>query len=324
MMNVKVEGRRSPDFNFILCGVMLTQSGPMEDTGSTLMSLHEEMCTTMEGEDLMTYLLSSVSYLKNMDLDGWRREFKPTPLVIKPVKRRRIGPNTVLSGPERKCLGCPAERSMIDDVQQGCVVCTACGLIQDICALDTGSAHMSMNTLMTATRHVVHRYSRVVYFRGLVMSFQGETNPMIPKQVLDDMRLTFDGKNCTPTLVRQLIKMNKWPARYLYHVEYLTSWASRGKYKPPYFDQDILMKMYGVFRRLEFAWDKNVKKRTTRSVFPGYKFIFYQLCHHFGHPEWTGKKHLLKSPLLLQRLCVLYEELSNLCGLKFMPVGIKL
>jgi hypothetical protein len=274
----------------------------------------------------MNYLLDCQPYLKENNLNGWMLKFQDTePPVQEPKqKKRRMSPNVVFLERLPRCSECNSNH-VIDDVETGSVVCTACGIVQATPSLTTGPANMSADRMMNGTRIAIHRYSRVIYFRSFMLSIQGVTSPEISKQNEKALRLMLAGKSSIkPTNVRECLKKMGLSGRYRRHIESLTETLSDGKYKPLKIPHDTLIRLLTLFRKVECAWDHGVKQdNTTRKVFLSYPYVYYQLCFHLDVMHLTDASYLLKSPKLLFKLHTIYGKIATQVGLEYDTVSTR-
>jgi hypothetical protein len=296
------------------------QTGPSSDDGCvSLTVLHDELLNKLvsnhgvESEEVNNYLMDSMPYLATSDLSGWKERFAPE--APRPVKRRRCSPNEKIWTKRPPCVECKSDE-IIEDVTEGSVVCTACGTIQGI-LLGTGPANTSVARLQQVGRHVVHRYSRVVYFRSFLASIQGETKPKIGEQELANLRRLTSGPSCTPETVSRALKKLKLGSKYRRHRYSLAVTLSDGHFKPLLLPGDTMSVMLTLFRRVEWYWmfggKKVVKKRR---VFLSYPYVYYQLCYHLNLMQLTGPWHLLQSKALQSKQHEIYAHVCKKAGLK--------
>jgi hypothetical protein len=302
-----------------------------------LSTLHDNFASGLVGdqEALYAYLLDSQRYLRDDDLEGWVTTYSGqglsstaltsmqvksgtlttcAPLVSSdnPKKRRKMSPNTRVYVPPPSCTECKSEE-VIDDQQSGTTVCTMCGLVQNI-FLDNGVGNMDPMEAYAGTPYKVHRYSRIVYFRSFMMSMQAETRPQMDPSVLETLRRTIVGDVNQKSVLAALRMMkicNNYRRHALSLIETLTGKPTPDKIK---IEHKHFMLLLRHFRRVECVWDHGQKQQTKRKVFLSYAYVFYQLCHHLKLEKYTGKHHLLKSPLLLLKLQTLYEGLAKETG----------
>lgn len=294
----------------------------METTQSKLHRLHQEHTKSLSQEDLMNYLLDAQNYLKTEDLDGWMKNFAPTlcptepnHILLPPPKRAKRSDYAAVYKKMAPCDACKQE-CVIDDVAEGNAVCTACGTIQNMYALGETHAHMSVDRMKNGHRHVVHRYSRVVYFKSFLDSIQGLTEPQVTQQVLNDLRRLLDGvENIGPHDVVKALRTLKISDRYRRHKYTLAE-----KLNPSYTPVKILgahyIKLLQCFLRIELVWNMYIKKSLKkRKAFLSYPYVFYQLCFHLNITHYTGKHHLLKDLRLLDHQHHLYRQVAVYCKL---------
>lgn len=294
----------------------------METPQSKLHRLHQEHTKNLSQEELMNYLLDAQNYLKTEDLDGWMKNFapissrtEPSHVHYPPQKRAKRSDYAAVIKMMAPCNACKQE-CVIDDVAEGNAVCTACGTIQDMYALGVDCAHMSVDRMKNGHRHVVHRYSRVVYFKSFLDSIQGLTEPQVTQQVLDDLRLLLNGnENIGPHDVVKALRTLKISDRYRRHKYTLTEKLNTS-YTPIKIQGPDYIKLLQCFLRIELAWNMHVKKSLKkRKAFLSYPYVFYQLCFHLNITHYTGKHHLLKDTRLLSHQHHLYRQVAAYCKL---------
>jgi hypothetical protein len=271
----------------------------------------------------MDYLLSCQDYLKEEDVNGWKRRFAPeqsteTNEQAKPIKRRRMSPDAVIHTEYPSCLNCNHNRDIISDMREGSVVCTACGLIQRLQQLQQGTANMSYDQLKNGTRKIVHHYSRVVYFRSFVMGLQGRTRPNISSQDLCALRATCAGasyidERVVDTALKKLHLATKF-RRHKYSLAHMLN----KDYKSVFIPAETHFKLLKLFRVIECHWQHGMKRKLNeRRVFFSYPYVFYQLCYHLGCMQYTGSHHLLKSEELLNKQHYAYGCIAKVAKFNF-------
>jgi hypothetical protein len=295
----------------------LTTNSEVDPTATDkLGSLHKEWCAGLEGEKLFDYLLNSMLYLKTNDLQGWMEKFQPVTATL-PIKKKRLRQTPVAAPviPLPPCVGCRSEE-VIDDVMEGQYVCTQCGLIQQLGVFTGGPAHCSFDRLVNTSRVHIHRYSRVVHFRTTIRMMQGDSCPVMEPGLLSRMQVEFDGigngRNSIDKVSLVLRRMGL-SRKYRRH-----RWMIASKLSDitlPFFDGDVLMKMFKMFRRLEYYWGFYKNEITPgRVVFFSYRFVFFQFCHALGRPDMTGPHHLLKNEKLSRFQFESYARASKYTG----------
>lgn len=291
----------------------------------SLQDLHQEMERTLMEKhgaasmELCNYWMDCMTFVKENDLDGWKKRFAPDTIQSndsKGVKRKRGSCNYVWPVSLPPCKGCKSPE-VVEDVASGSVVCTVCGIIQGP-LLSNDSAHTSFARLKSIDHHVIHRYSRVVYFRSLMWGMQGLTNPMISSEDVGRLRLITSGSSATPDTVIDALKKLKMASKYRRHKCSLAVMLSGGAFKPVCIQPTDFYNLLKLFRRIEYHWDwsggKKIDKK--RKVFLSYPYVFYQLCYHLDLMHLTGPHHLLQSRSLLFRQHEIYSIISKKAGLK--------
>lgn len=278
--------------------------------------MHAEMLTTLEGEMLFDYLMSSMVYLKTEDLEGWKEQFlskEQAEVVVKP-KNLRQSPNAAPYVPLPLCEACGGDE-VIDDVPQGQYVCTTCGLIQKLGVFSGGPAHCSMDRLMNTARVHIHRYSRIVHFRTTIRLMQGDSCPEMDPATLLRLRTEIDGNGLPVTvdLVSKALRKLGLARKFRRHRCRIAELL--GHSLLPTIPAAIVMDMLKLFRRLEYYWGfYHAEIAPKRKVFLSYRFVFYQFAHQLGHPELTGSHHLLKNERLSQFQFDSYARASKHTG----------
>jgi hypothetical protein len=254
--------------------------------------LHDQYMEGMTETSLLTYLLNSSLFLRNANLMGWLERFRPSliPAPPKPPtpKRKRGVPDAMLYRPAPLCEECKGETW--EDVMGGCVVCMECGLIQPF-AVHVPDAHINTSGTIEwhTTRRVVHRYSRLVYFRSLLMGLQGETTPTLTDQELSQIKSTCSeltsnrsNKNATSKDVRIAIRANELPRRHMRHAVQIAFFVSRKESVSLDLTGEQQRKFMRLFRALECVWDHDPRVRCGRVYFMSYSFLITQMCKLFG------------------------------------------
>lgn len=269
---------------------------------------------TMEPEEYMNHLLECQELLRTGDLAGWKRKYQPDNEPKTPMKKRRMSPNAVIWQPHPPCMNC-GDPNVVEDVKEAHVVCIMCGLIQ-FSLIGTMAVSTNVSNLQEASPAVVHRYSKIVYFRSFILSMVGATEPQINQKTLERLRRMIDG-DATKTKVHKALKQMNLLTKYRRHIPSLTK-TLNPSYSLISMPDNIFIELLRLFRRVEFYWEADgfKSKFKNRHVFISYPYIFYQLCFHLNCVHLSGPHHLLKSPKLLHRLHVHYGPLAKKANLK--------
>ena len=284
-----------------------------QHTEEMLRKLSDNYMQKMDYKQLSDYLMSACQYLKMGDLSGWKAKFSPEPTVpAKPQKRLRQSPCTAAVRPEAACKECHSEE-VIDDVKNGQIVCTACGLIQLLVAFKGDTAHCSYNRMRSIAPVYIHRYSRLVNFLTIIRFMEGDSQPVIPTELKSRLRAELDGKTINGYEVRKALCRLKLSRRYLRHaMSFVREWNKNEIVTLP---GDMVMKMIKMFRVIEFNFDKRRRRLWPgRKTFFSYKFILYQLLHEVGRGDLAGPHLLLKSKSLLLKQMGVYKRVCQYTG----------
>lgn len=279
---------------------------------ATLDTLHADYMATLTGEAQMNYLLDCLDYLKEGDTNGWKKRFAPdtlqeTTCSAEPMKkkRRRCSPDALLWAPRPPCTRCKSPE-ILEDTWGGSVVCTACGLVQTTQTIGVTCANMSFEQLTNGNRKLVHRYSRVAYFRSFLLGLQGKTYPMISAAELDSLRVTLGGCDVNDETVKRALKMLNLSTRFRRH-RYTLARMLNPSYKPVSIDAVLFFHFLKFFRMIEWQWMWGGKQKLgQRRVFFSYPYVFYQLCFHLDVMHLSGDHHLLHNRDLLNKLHYAY------------------
>lgn len=242
---------------------------------------------------LLTYLMDSVPFIKTKDLHGWKERFQPIPENKTNPKRLKMSPNVIFHEPLPKCIECLSEK-VIEDVQQGQIVCVSCGLIQSRVVSTEAHAHCSMDALKNRSRVYIHRYSRISYFWTVTRLMQGETSPVISDADLSLLRVGIDG-NVTAAKVNQRLRelgLAKKYRRHRWSLSRMLGGEVEFVWKP-----DVVLKMLKMFRRVEYYW-RFCKKHLsiTGKTFFSYPTLIFNFLQYLG--ESPPECLLLKNPTL--------------------------
>ena len=271
-------------------------------------ALHEAKCKTMTSStELLEYLMDSVNFLKTEDVEGWKQTFQPTPQVPLKPRRLRQSPNTAPVIPMSACKGCGSEK-VIDDVPQGQWVCIECGLIQQLGVCTADIAHCSYDRIQNTAHVHIHRYSRIVHSQNVIRLGEGNSSPEIDMKTMYRLQVALDGKYPTKENVILALKKLGLRRRYRRHAQALAVMC--GAEAPKTFPADLVINMCKMFRRVEYFFDK-FRRRVCpeRKVFLSYKFVLYQLLHHYQRVDLTDKGQLLKGKELLREQRRIYAAL---------------
>lgn len=296
---------------------------------SCLEELHNAYLTSLPDSEKMDYLLNSVTFLSDQDVTGWKAKFQvgastennsalppTTENKQPPKKRRRLAPGAVLLMPYPACAECKSEE-IIEDHDQGRVVCMGCGMIQVSQLLGIASTNMTYDQLKNGPCTKIHYYSRVVYFRSILMGMQALTTPQISGKELNDLRVVCDGESYPDVnAVARAIRKLGMASRFYRH-RYTITQMLFPSYKPLYIKGCHFFEILKYFTRIEFNYMHMKDKMAGRRSFFSYPYIFYQICYHMDVMDYTGDHHLLKDATLLQKLHKAYKPIAEASGMRY-------
>ena len=266
----------------------------MED----LHQLHEAHMSQLDPTDLVTYLLDCVPFLKTNDLSGWKARYQSH------------SPETTTIEPTTTCPTCHTNGHLVTDHARGSVVCSTCGTVVDATGLGSDVAHMSVDRIVNGMRHVVHRYSRQVYFRSFLASIQGITKPTNVTTVLKSLRATIGGNVNVDAVIVALRKL-KLSTQYRRHATTLTRMLDP-TIETVVINDKQLHHLLTMFHAVERYWDGRFKRSLKcRKSFFSYPYLLYQFAYHLQYPSLTQKRFLLKDSKLRQFQHYMYRQICN-------------
>lgn len=195
----------------------------------------------------------------------------------RPKKRLRQSPATALYTPLPACVSCKGT-NVIEDVEQGQIVCTDCGLIQSQGVFTVDSAHCSWDRIKMGSRVYIHRYSKVTHFVSVIRSLQGQTNPDGCAEVVRSLQARLGGREPTVERVSVILKDIGLRGKYNRHVSSICVKLGGAPVMSVVTD-GMLLSMCKKFRRYEY-WYGICKKyiwSTDRKVFFSYPFLVYKM-----------------------------------------------
>ena len=287
---------------------------------SCLEDLHNAYLMSLPDSEKMEYLLNSVTFLSSQDVNGWKERFQPgvstesnsidATTEAPKKRRRRMAPSAVLLMPYPACKECNSE-DIVEDHEEGRVVCISCGMIQVTQLLGIASTNMTYDQIKNGPCTKIHHYSRVAYFRSFLMGMQALTNPQISEKELRDLQVACDGISspCVDAVAKAIRKLGM-ASRFHRHRYTLTA-RLFPSYKPMYISGRDFFDILRYFTRIEFNYIHMKDCMGGRQSFFSYPYIFYQICYHMDCMEYTGHHHLLKDRGLLLKLHKAYKPIAE-------------
>lgn len=263
-------------------------------------------------DDLIDYLLSSVSFLESGDLTGWKKAHQTqdqevlTTVEVTPAD----GPNSSTHYHDiNVCPMCGAD-SCVEDVVNDIVVCRECCVVVETCILRTDPGHTSIERLKNIHKVKKHLYKRLCHFKEYVQLLMGNYKCNMTDQEEKDLLAILDG-NVTPNTVVAGLKKLNLNKKYRKHKECIA--RKLGGYQLFKMNNPMIWReMIRRFIRVEHVWKYHGKEiAPKRKIFLSYPFVFWQLCHQLGYPEWTQDVVLLKNKKAKTKQ---FEYWTKVCG----------
>ena len=300
-----------------------SSTGTTPSTTKTLSQLHEIMCQTLaesSQETLFDYLLDSIEFLKTGDVRAWMQRFTPSSLPPPPVR-----PPASTLAEKSHCVdcGCP----VVLDVTNNIAVCQDCGTVAEAVLLLNDAAHTTIPRLKSIARQMPHIYSRLTHFRSYALQLAGNSWYRLNEKDAGVLRRAIDGmvkqrkrkKNpppITPDDMEAVLRKKKLTRKYLFHRISLA--RKFGGYQPERIDGGPWLYMYRLFKRLNVMWRYHAHwLAPRRKVFMNYPFVFFQLCHIVGKPNWCKDLRMIKGISTRNFHCVLWQRVCGFLGQPF-------
>ncbi len=245
------------------------------------------------------------------------------PLRSPPSKKQRTDHPMYISARQchnKECGGRDAD--FIVDANGGSVVCILCGMIQDTAVLD--AAITFADSEATSSVHVVHRYSRIAYVRGLLKSIEGETNVELTaletQAIIHHVTNHSSGTGGTSVelarkIKRAVTKMNLRKC-LVYHAHTIAFRLFKSHF--PAQNETQVRIALRRFRSLENEWDRAPRQGPLRQgtkKFPSIPWIWHRICHDMNLADIQDIFYLPRSQkkCTAKRECQ-YTQLTRLAG----------
>ena len=268
--------------------------------------------------------MDSTSYLETGDKRGWLLQFKPCTAQLTPKESLQKSKQEERKMDEsfETCQSCGS--GCVQDVINSIVVCLGCGLVKEDKLLLCDTKHTNIERMKSMTKQTKHLYVRLVHYKDLVLRLSGNETCSVDPEDGKNMQALLDGQKnvITPTLVEECMRKLKLNKKYLRNKIYL---ARRfGKYRPAQIDGYDYYRMVKLFKRVERLWKYNHKTIAPgRKVFLNYPFLFFQLSHMVGRPDWTVDVCAPKGVATLRKLMVYWKRVCVLGGQGFFVTEMK-
>jgi len=246
----------------------------------------------MSEEEKMEHLLDAMPFMRTEDLSGYKKHFLPDAPSSKPVKRRRGSPGQCLAPSSLPDCANPAgtcgSGTLMEDVNEGSVVCLACGLIQSLSILESASMFASPSFHSGVSSIVVHHYSRIVHWVENIASLQGETKPKMTMEqevALDTFCRNEESRiGGGVFLIREALRRDVIPYRFLRHANTIAFARWPTKVKLPSLSAKDVRAVLLQLRRYEDAWHREILGNSSikRRNFPPFRFMWPVIIDDLG------------------------------------------
>lgn len=204
---------------------------------------------------------------------------------------------------------------IIEDVNEGSVVCIQCGMIQSMSVFESADTNAIYHEGVSRT--VVHRYSRIVYLRAILLGLQGETRVDLDLEEWITLQLYFQQEDTqsapkNAALVKKAIRHLKLPYRLMRHAHTL-AWQL-WKISLPNLDVQETRDVFRQFRVFENAWDREPlgsSIRKGRKKFPSYSVVWNYCCLELKYVHLVDLLPPLHNPKLRDSQMTLIKQLVH-------------
>lgn len=271
--------------------------------------LHEEKQKSLQGQELIEYLLDSLPYIQTEDEAGYLRAFAP------PKKPNKYELHAAMY----RCPDCSGQ--LID--------CTGSGVCED-CAVVAweGMCIEVKNTMqydrVRSTLYKIHRYNRLVHFKNFMRSIQAQIKCKLPTPTRTAIQSALkDAHNITPTAVLAALKKCKLSHKHRKHKEFIAGTLSSWRWQAVQLSHAHYVKLCRMFKTIERLWDKPSFKRRKgkRKVFMSYPYVFWRLCQLLDCVGYCKDVHLLKSKPLLAKQHQLWGNVCQSLKWRHIPIN---
>ena len=279
-------------------------------------SRFESNMETMDGDDLIEYMIKCIPYIKEYNGDAnacadttltpfnlvkrdgcinksdiYSRYLEDvedvhTPAVNNAVRVPKYTQDVIVN-----CLGCLSS-NVINDTSQGCEVCGDCGRCREV----LGTELTYKEEQEHIDRNVNYSYKRSNHFQEWLNQLQAAETTTIPLEVVEKLRSEFkkekisDIGTITHSKVRAFLKKLKLN-RYYEHVPYITNILSG--VPPMRMSQALQERLKNMFNEIQTPFDKHCP--ADRKNFLSYSYVLYKFCELLSEDQYLVYFPLLKS-----------------------------
>ena len=247
-----------------------------------------ERLKTLEGEELVDYIASTVPYL--------REYFNKTDkgIMRKDIYDRYLKhvENDVGLLPDKTCTRvcqCGNGDFIIDEAKSE-EICTNCGVSETI-----PGEERDYKDELEMEKNVIYTYERKNHLNEWLAQFQAKESTTVPKDVFvvleaELKKQKIKKKNeITHSKIKELLKKNGFN-KYYDHIPYITTILNG--IKPPVMSNALEEKIRIMFYKTQEPFEKHKPK--DRKNFLSYPYILYKLCELLSEDEFLDCFPLLK------------------------------
>lgn len=222
-------------------------------------------------------------------------------------KRQRIGI------PAPRCKSCMTENEIVEDVQEGHVVCTRCGMIQSSVVMETALTNAQFHTGLS--RDVVHHYSRWIYLRSIIQATLGETTIELCDGHLQLLKEFAANVEPSVEAVKEAIRVHKLPYSMMRHATTIASQLWPGKIRDvASVGQSEMARICRRFRQYEMVWDsqRSAEAKQGRKFFMNYRLLWAEMTREMHLDHLSTMFQPLKNGKLQVRQLHLIQRIRTL------------
>jgi hypothetical protein len=205
---------------------------------------------------------------------------------------------------ETFCKTCLTEKL---ETSERFLTCTTCGEVDNEKLLDG----LNYNDECQINQVFVFDYKRINYFTEWLTQIQANETTVIPKELLEDIKLELYKKNIldtsklTPPRLKKILKEID-RTKYYEHIPLLISKLSGSK--PLSIPEEICNELKSMFLLVQQPFEK---LKGTRRSFLSYPYILYKFCEILGLHGYLKHFTLLKSREKLMKTDTLWKSIVD-------------
>jgi len=207
------------------------------------------------------------------------------------------------------CYACGKECRL----EEGQMVCVACGTVNDKMVLETGLAEREHSTIS-----VPSQYRRANHLEAIVEQLTGCTKRDPPPEVEEAVREFIrvhrvDKRRLTPQRVREILKQLKMSSAYRWAAYFSRQLGGRGHLE---LSREVREKISEMFEQIERAY--SICAPVSRQNMLSYRFVVSKSLQLLG-VSGGGEISQLKSRQKVNELDAVWRKICEINGWKFTP-----